>query len=50
MVRSGTDPATLALWARLEVGDLYLVAENDLLVGFSEAAAGLPAGPRVVRE
>ncbi|MCY7420044.1 MAG: hypothetical protein LH650_16460 [Chloroflexi bacterium] len=50
MVGSGTDPATLAVWARLEDGDLYLVAEDDILVDMAEAAAGLPARPRVLRE
>ncbi len=50
MVKAGRDPATLALWARLEDGDVYLVAEDDILVDMAEAAAGLPARLRVLRE
>ncbi len=50
VVQAGTDPATLVVWARLEDGDLYLVAEDDILVDMAEAAAGLPARPRVLRE
>ena len=48
MIRSGTDPATLAVWARLEDGELYVVAEDQNLVDFAEAAAGLPPRPRVL--
>ena len=50
MVQAGTDPATLAVWARLGDGELYLVAEDDILVHWAEVAAGLPARPRVLRE
>ncbi len=48
MIRAGTDPATLAVWARLEDDGLYLVADDPYLTIFAEAAAGIPA--RILRE
>jgi hypothetical protein len=42
LVRAGTDPSTLAVWARLTDGERYLVAEDDLLVAFAQAATGQP--------
>ena len=50
LIQVGADPATLAVWARLQDGDLYLVAEDDFLVDMAEAAAGIPARPRILRE
>jgi len=49
LVGSGTDPETLVVWARLTAGDLYRVSGGICLVDMAEAAAGLPARPRVVR-
>lgn len=42
MIRAGADPASLAVWARLDDGNLYLVADDPYLTDFAEAAAGLP--------
>jgi hypothetical protein len=50
MIEAGADPATLAVWARLRDGGPYLVADDPYLVDFAEAAAGIPAKPRVLRE
>jgi hypothetical protein len=50
MVRSGTDPETLVVWARLDSGEVYRVAGGIFLVSMAKAAAGIPAGPRVPRE
>ncbi len=50
MIRAGTDPETLVVWARLTAGDLYRVAGGMCLVDMAEAAAGLPARPRLLRD
>ena len=50
MIGAGADPATLAVWARLEDGELYLVADDPYLIDFAEAAAGLPPRPRALTE
>jgi hypothetical protein len=49
MIEAGADPATLAVWARVGDGELYLVADDPYLVSFAEAAAGLPPKPRALR-
>ena len=50
MIQAGTDPETLIVWARLDDGDLYRVSGGVYLLDMAEAAAGLPARPRVLPE
>ena len=46
LVGAGADPQGLALWARLDDGQVHEVGSGDELLDLAEAAAGLPARPR----
>ena len=48
-INGGTDPETLALWARLANGGRYLVSNGLILHDLAEAAAGVTAPRRVRR-
>lgn len=50
LTRTGIDPDTLVLWARLADGELYQVSAGLLLLDMAEAAAGIPARQRAIRE
>ncbi len=49
-VRAGRSPESMVVWSRLTDGERYRVAGGAALVDLAEAAAGVPAKPRVLRE
>jgi hypothetical protein len=50
LVADGADPDDLVLMARLDDGVIFGVGSGIELVDLAEAAAGIPARPRVIRE
>lgn len=50
LVESGTNPDALLLCARLDTGERYEIGSGLSLIDIAEAAAGIPARPRALRE
>jgi hypothetical protein len=50
LVGAGADPDELVLTARLDDGQVTDVGSGLNLVDLAEAAAGIPARPRVIKE